>query len=145
MRLGKVWMFVWHKAAMIHGKHRSSVPKAKAELGELGALGRKCCCSLSFGNSKASLDFSRDFQMVVWFEHLWLLSTFNNFLVAFLLILYGALCFRTAFFFLYGNFSNLCQIELSGTGEMQCYKTDHVILEFWSEGEVIEEHIPTLE
>lgn len=109
-------------------------------------MGRKCCYSLCFGNSNASLDFSRDFHMVVWFEELRPLSTFSPFLVAFLFILDGALCLRTTFFFLYGNFSNLWQIdEFSGTGEKQWYKKDHVILEFWSEGEVIEEHIPTLE
>lgn len=75
MYLGKAWMFVWHKAAMIHGKLRCSVPKAKAELEGLEALGCKCWCSLCFGNSNASLDFSRDFQMVVWSEHLRSLST----------------------------------------------------------------------
>lgn len=81
---------VWHKAAMIHWKLRCSGPKVEAELGELGALDHKCCCLLCFDNCNARLDFSRDFQMVVWFEHLQCLSTFRTILVAFLLILCGA-------------------------------------------------------
>lgn len=68
--------------------------KSGSRSGEIRSPGHKCCCSLCFGNS-TSLGFSRDFQIVMWFEHLLHLPTFSPFLVAFLYILCGALCLRT--------------------------------------------------
>lgn len=72
--------------------------KSWSRTGGIRSPGYKCCCSLCFGNSNTSLGFSRDFQILVWFQHLWHLPTFSPFLVAFLLILCGALCLRTTIF-----------------------------------------------
>lgn len=59
-------------------------------------------------------------------------------------LFYVELVFQNNHIFLYGNFSNLWQIdELSGAGERQCHKKDYpgVLVE----SEVIKEHIPSLE